>query len=65
MAELKMPAKLKDPIINENAKIVLQRRYLKKDTSGVVQENSKELFWRVASSIAAEEKKYKKSPSRL
>jgi len=61
MSKLKMPANLPDPIINENAKIVLQRRYQRKDTEGVVYETTKELFWRVASSIAEEETKYKKS----
>jgi ribonucleoside-diphosphate reductase alpha chain len=58
MPKTKMPASLPDPIINENAKIVLARRYQKKDAEGVVYETVKELFWRVASSIAAEEAKY-------
>ena len=61
MPTLKMPANLPEPIINENAKIVLQRRYQRKDTEGVVYETTKELFWRVASSIAEEEAKYKDS----
>jgi ribonucleoside-diphosphate reductase alpha chain len=61
MPELKMPANLPDPIINENAKIVLQRRYQRKDTEGVVYETVKEMFWRVASAIAQEEGKYKES----
>ena len=61
MPKLKMPASLPDPIINDNAKIVLERRYQRKDTEGVVYETTKELFWRVASSIAEEEGKYKKS----
>ena len=61
MTKPKMPAKLPEPIINENAKIVLHRRYLKKDTQGVPFETHKELFWRVASSIAEEEGKYKNS----
>ncbi|KAB1441612.1 vitamin B12-dependent ribonucleotide reductase [Pseudodesulfovibrio senegalensis] len=58
MAATPMPKRLPEPIINENAKIVLQRRYLRKDTEGTPFENYRELFWRVASSIAAEEKKY-------
>jgi len=61
MSKLKMPANLPDPIINENAKIVLHRRYQRKDTEGIVYETTKELFWRVASAIAEEEGKYKKS----
>ncbi|MGE4421849.1 MAG: vitamin B12-dependent ribonucleotide reductase [Pseudodesulfovibrio sp.] len=64
MPELKMPANLPDPIINENAKIVLQRRYQRKDTEGVVYETVKELFWRVASAIAAEEAKYENSSTK-
>ena len=56
MSELKMPARLPEPIINENAKIVLQRRYLRKDTEGVPYETPKEMFWRVASAIAQEER---------
>ncbi|WP_319541084.1 vitamin B12-dependent ribonucleotide reductase [uncultured Pseudodesulfovibrio sp.] len=61
MPQLKMPANLPDPIINENAKIVLKRRYQRKDTEGVAYETTKELFWRVASAIAEEEGKYTKS----
>lgn len=61
MPKLKMPANLPDPIINENAKIVLKRRYQRKDTDGIVYETTKELFWRVASAIAEEETKYKES----
>jgi len=61
MSKLKMPANLPDPIINENAKIVLKRRYQRKDTEGIVYETTKELFWRVASAIAEEEGKYKNS----
>ena len=61
MPKFKMPANLPDPIINENAKIVLKRRYQRKDTEGIVYETTKELFWRVASAIAEEETKYKES----
>ncbi|OIQ50363.1 Ribonucleoside-diphosphate reductase NrdZ [Pseudodesulfovibrio hydrargyri] len=64
MPELKMPANLPDPIVNENAKIVLQRRYQRKDLDGVVYETVKELFWRVASAIAKEEAKYEKSTTK-
>jgi ribonucleoside-diphosphate reductase alpha chain len=64
MSELKMPVNLPDPIINENAKIVLQRRYQRKDLDGVVYETVKELFWRVASAIAKEEAKYEKSTAK-
>jgi ribonucleoside-diphosphate reductase alpha chain len=61
MSKTKMPTSLPDPIVNENAKIVLARRYQKKDADGVIYETVKDLFWRVASSIAAEEAKYEGS----
>ena len=61
MSAPKMPARLPEPIINENAKIVLQRRYQRKDMDGVVYETVRELFWRVASAIAGEESKYEGS----
>ena len=61
MPKLKMPARLPEPIINENAKIVLKRRYQRKDAEGVVYETTKEMFWRVAAAIAEEEGKYKES----
>ncbi|MEF2231726.1 MAG: vitamin B12-dependent ribonucleotide reductase [Pseudodesulfovibrio sp.] len=64
MSELKMPARLPEPIINENAKIVLHRRYLRKDLEGVAYETPRELFWRVASAIAGEEGKYADSTYR-
>ncbi|NDV19719.1 vitamin B12-dependent ribonucleotide reductase [Pseudodesulfovibrio sp. JC047] len=61
MSKRTIPAGLPEPIINENAKIVLSRRYQRKDTKGATAETPKELFWRVASSIAKEEDKYTKS----
>ncbi len=48
--------------LNPNAKIVLTKRYLRKDTEGKLAEDPTAFFWRVASSIAAEEAKYPKSP---
>jgi len=61
MSTPKMPSSLPEPIVNENAKIVLKKRYQRKDTEGVTYESVKELFWRVASAIASEEGKYKDS----
>ncbi len=40
-------------ILSENARIVLEKRYLKKDAQGTVQETPEALFSRVATSIAA------------
>ena len=50
------PADLPDPQLSDNARTVLQRRYLKKDpNTGEVCETPRELFWRVASHIALPE----------
>ncbi len=47
------PAKL-----SENARIVLAKRYLKKDESGEPIEEPETMFWRVAGVIAQEDRKY-------
>ncbi|MBW2180024.1 MAG: vitamin B12-dependent ribonucleotide reductase [Deltaproteobacteria bacterium] len=44
--------------LSENARKVLERRYLKKDSKGRVTETSEEMFRRVAHHIARAEKKY-------
>ena len=54
-AALPMPKNLPDVALNDNAKVVLSRRYLRKGADGKPYELPKELFWRVASSIAAHE----------
>jgi len=47
------PADLPEPDLTENARTVLERRYLKKDpNTGKVCETPRELFWRVASCVA-------------
>lgn len=58
---LPMPKDLQTPIINQHAKITLEKRYLLKDEKGEIIESPKELFWRVASTIAHEENKYANS----
>lgn len=50
-----------DPIISENSYMVLERRYLKKDESGKVIETPKDMFFRVASTIAAADAKFNKN----
>ena len=47
------PAELPDPDLSENATTVLERRYLVKDDDLRPVETPRELFWRVARSIAA------------
>jgi len=56
---LPMPADLPDVVLNENAKVVLSRRYLRKGPDGKPYELPKELFWRVAAKIAAQEANFK------
>ena len=60
------PRVLDDPVphdlpparLSENARIVLARRYLKKDESGQPTEEPETMFWRIARVIAEEDKKY-------
>ena len=61
MATLKKPANLAPVTVNPNAEIVLAKRYYRKGPEGQTLENSQDFFWRVASAIAGEESKYKKS----
>jgi len=47
--------------LTENARIVLERRYLKKDASGKICESPEHMFRRVAAHIAKAEKNYDKN----
>ncbi len=49
------------PALSDNARTVLERRYLKKDSEGNVIETPEEMFRRVAHHIAKAEKKYGKA----
>ena len=62
MQQTEIPSDIMDVQLNDNARLVLGKRYLRKALDGTPTENENGLFWRVASSIAAEETKYKKSP---
>ena len=44
--------------LSENARIVLAKRYLKKDESGKPVEKPETMFWRVARVIAEEDRRY-------
>lgn len=61
MDVIKMPANLPDVTLNPNAEVVLNKRYLRKGLDGKPIETPKEMFWRVASGIAAMEKNYTSS----
>lgn len=56
-----MPKNLSQPQLKPNTEVVLQKRYLRKDMAGRQTETPRDLFWRVAASIAAEEAKYTQS----
>ncbi|MCY4572420.1 MAG: vitamin B12-dependent ribonucleotide reductase [Gemmatimonadetes bacterium] len=52
------PADLPPAQLSENARIVLARRYLKKNEDGEPTEDPETMFWRVARVIAEEDRKY-------
>lgn len=54
----RLPADLPPAELSENARIVLARRYLKKDEAGEPVEEPEEMFWRVARVVAEEDAKY-------
>ncbi|HEU0053626.1 MAG TPA: adenosylcobalamin-dependent ribonucleoside-diphosphate reductase, partial [Longimicrobium sp.] len=57
-AELKAPADLPRAELSDNARIVLAKRYLKKDEAGKPTEGPEEMFWRVAYTIASVDRAY-------
>ncbi|MBD5627601.1 MAG: vitamin B12-dependent ribonucleotide reductase [Desulfovibrio sp.] len=57
-----MPSNLPRPSLKPNTEVVLEKRYLRKDLDGILAEDPRGLFWRVATAVAAEEAKYPGSP---
>ena len=55
-----IPTTLKVPQFSNNARTVLERRYLIKDETGQVMEEPIDMLWRVANTIAAGELNYNK-----
>ncbi len=53
-----VPADLPEPRLSKNALLVLSKRYQRKALDGTLKESPRELFWRVAWAVAAEEAKY-------
>ncbi|WP_243362594.1 vitamin B12-dependent ribonucleotide reductase [Fundidesulfovibrio terrae] len=58
MPAAKVPADLPVPNLNQNARLVLAKRYLRKGPDGAPIEDEQGLFWRVAHSIASRESAY-------
>ncbi len=56
-----MPKNLPYPSILDNTELVLKKRYYQHNLDTGKIEDARDLFWRVASTIAFEEEKYKKS----
>ncbi|ABB36914.1 ribonucleoside-diphosphate reductase, adenosylcobalamin-dependent [Oleidesulfovibrio alaskensis G20] len=61
---MKQPEDLQPVVLNQNAEVVLSKRYYRKGPDGEPLEDATGLFWRVASAIAAEEGKYPDSSCR-
>jgi ribonucleoside-diphosphate reductase alpha chain len=53
-----LPEDLPIPDLTENARIVLGKRYLKKDDKGQPVEEAETMFWRVAYTIAKEDRRF-------
>jgi ribonucleoside-diphosphate reductase alpha chain len=53
-----LPEDLGPAELSENARIVLARRYLKKNEAGEPAEDPETMFWRVARTVAEEDRKY-------
>jgi len=57
-----LPDDLPPAQLSDNARIILARRYLRKDETGRPIEEPEEMFWRVARVIAAVDERYGASP---
>ncbi len=53
-----LPDDLPTAKLSDNARIILARRYLKKDEAGEPVETPEEMFWRVARVVAEEDRKF-------
>jgi len=52
-------------VISDNARVVLDKRYLQKNSAGEINETSEGMFRRVAKALAAPEFKYEKTPAEV
>jgi len=62
MVEMNTPESLPEAQLSQNARTVLSKRYLKKDAAGQPVERPEDMFWRVASTVAAADRRYGASP---
>lgn len=58
LPRLSSPPESPVPRLSSQARTVLRRRYLARDSRGPVKETAPELFWRIASDIAQAEQRY-------
>jgi ribonucleoside-diphosphate reductase alpha chain len=54
----RLPDDLPDAVLTENARIVMGKRYLKKDENGEPVESPETMFWRVARTIAGADERF-------
>ncbi len=59
------PPSLSDAKLTANARTVLEKRYLKKDAKGKPVEQTEDMFWRVARSVAEGDRRYGASEGAL
>ena len=62
MVDMNTPESLPEAQLSQNARTVLSKRYLKKDAAGQPVERPEDMFWRVASTVAAADRRYGASP---
>jgi len=60
-----LPPELEPALLTENARTVLARRYLRRDTTGTPSETPEQMFWRVARFIAEEDRHYGADDARI
>ena len=58
IAGMTIHPRIRPPRLSENARTVLQQRYLARNAKGVVTESPARMFWRVAVDIASAERQY-------
>ncbi len=57
--EMELPSTATIPFFADNAQTVLERRYLKKNEEGEILEEPKDMFWRVARTVASADLVYR------